>query len=117
MKTLTRILAVSLALTAFSTSAAQQHTAESLSTCMIENSDLQDEQVLKDLIVLAMTDAPRAELQQSTIALGMMMLTLATVDCGMGMGELDGPLFEKAAETYGEHMGLKIMTEALAKIG
>lgn len=72
---------------------------------------------MKTMMIRALQDAPREELQGITIQLGMSMVTLATVKCGMGMSELESPVFEAAAEIYGMQMGEKIMNKALAKIG
>lgn len=96
---------------------AQAQTAQSLANCMVQNSDANDEQALKNMMIRALQDAPANELQTLTMQVGMSMVTIATTDCGIGMSELDGPVFMGAAEIYGTVMGEKIMAEALAKIG
>lgn len=96
---------------------AQTLTSQSLAECMIANTGDTDEAILKKLIIRAMQDAPTDELKGITIEMGMSMVSLATVDCGLNMSELDGPVFVGAAEIYGQRMGEKLMTEAMAKIG
>lgn len=90
-------------------------TAQSLADCMIENSTDTNEDLLKDMMIKALQDAPEAELMSSTIAMG--MVTLATTNCGLDLAGLDSPTFENAAELYGTYMGEKIMGDAMAKIG
>lgn len=92
-------------------------TAQSLADCMIENSTDTNEDLLKDMMIKALQDAPEAELMSSTIAMGMGMVTLATTNCGLDLAGLDSPTFENAAELYGTYMGEKIMGDAMAKIG
>lgn len=96
---------------------AQPVTSQSLAECMIANTGDTDEAILKKLIIRAMQDAPTEELKSITIEMGMSMVSLATVDCGMDVSDLDGPVFGGAAEIYGQRMGEKLMTEAMAKIG
>ena len=84
---------------------------------MIQNTDASGEQVLKDMMIQALSDAPADQLQSSVLQLGMTMINLATSDCGFSMDNLDSPVFAGAAEIYGMRMGEKIMQEALAKIG
>lgn len=108
--------AVSLLLTP--ASVAQEADASAiLANCMLENTTSVQENLLKDLMVAALKDAPAAELQNKTMGFGMSMITLATSTCELGIDELQGPVFEGAAAIYGEEMGAKIMSKAMAKIG
>ncbi|MEM9055387.1 MAG: hypothetical protein AAGB16_08680 [Pseudomonadota bacterium] len=117
MKHLISSTIAAIALTGLTPALAQHNTAQSLANCMVQNSDASDEQVLKDMMIKALQDAPTDELQAITLKMGMTMINIATVDCGMSMSDLEGPVFQGAAEIYGMQMGEKIMGEALAKIG
>lgn len=95
---------------------AQTMTAESLANCMLENSGENEKTALKNMMIKALSDAPAAELEASTMALGLTIVGLATSNCDMAVGDLTSDMFGDAAELYGMEMGELVMTEAMAKI-
>lgn len=117
MRPLLTIAIIILSASTLAHSSAEELTAESLAGCMMDNSGVEESEALKNLLIDALSDAPREKLQTGTIAVGMQMLTLATVECGMGMEELSSPLFEESARIYGQQLGEKLVTNAMAKIG
>ncbi|MAK60041.1 MAG: hypothetical protein CMK09_03585 [Ponticaulis sp.] len=91
-------------------------TAAGLAQCMINNSGADEEAIVKDFMVKALTDAPASEIQAALLQLGMKMATMATTNCGVTMSELGGSKFEEAGGIYGEWIGEKVMNDAMAKI-
>ena len=84
---------------AFASPAAAQSVpgADQLANCMFGNT--RDTQIagMKNLIIAALQDDVPA-LQASVVELGSMLVSLAMTGCGLGLSQLQEPVFQQASE-------------------
>ena len=112
---------VAAALLTNATAFAQQPTNETstgspLADCMLAHVDAPFEQQMKTMMIDALKDDTES-LNRSMMAMGVGVLSIAQQHCGVKMSDLQTPEFERAAGLFGQTIGERIMTKAMAKIG
>lgn len=94
----------------------KQLSADVMSKCLIANATVEHENLLRTVMIDALKDDIPA-LNKSALTMSMGMIMLAQQSCGLTMTDLNKPEFAEAMKTVGGHLGEKIMTSAMAKIG
>lgn len=97
-----------------SSAQAESLDVERLAACLYENSTAADIDIFKKIVVAAIEED--SSLKGLTMLLSVALVSLATEKCGVTVSQLAEPAFATAATKYGEQMGMKIMSDAFAKM-
>lgn len=93
------------------------NTAQSLAQCMIANTTAEHEDKVRVMMIKALEKTtPKAEMRETVMNVGFMMMELGMSKCGLTQQDISGTVFQDASGIYGEHLGQKIMGEALSGI-
>jgi hypothetical protein len=89
---------------------------KTLGDCLIANSTSEHERLMRVMLIDALKEDTDA-LNKSLMTLSMAVLATATQSCSLKVSDLQKPQFEEGMGVYGEFLGEKIMTDAMAKLG
>jgi len=110
------VLALAAPGPAIAQNAAQQPAqTKPLGECLIANSTAEHERQMKTVLIDALKDDTES-LNKSVLAMSMGVILLAQQSCSLKMTDLETPEFSNAMQAYGEFMGEKIFSAALAKL-
>jgi len=96
---------------------AQAQNAEAIAQCMMANSGPSEERMMKDFLIAVLEEASAEEVQGIAMTFGFAVISLATEDCGVPFEQVQGIGFMQASERYGELMGMKVMEDAMGRVG
>ena len=96
-------------------SIAQETTKDTIIACMLENTTEQDVSAMRNMMVAALTD-DNDGMKRYLLQVGFSVSNLAMNTCHMDYALLSKPEFLEISRLYGQKLGEKIMTEALAKL-
>jgi hypothetical protein len=89
---------------------------KALGACMIANSTPEHERLMKVMMIDALNEDTDG-LNKSVLAVTAAIVAMGQQSCGLKLTDLQKPAFEEAMGLYGEHLGEKIMTRAMDKLG
>lgn len=89
---------------------------KALGDCLSANSTSEHERAMKAMMIDALNDNTEA-LNESILAVTMAVIATAQQSCNLKMTDLQKPFFAEGMGVYGEHLGQKVMTAAMAKLG
>jgi hypothetical protein len=89
---------------------------KALGDCLIANSTAGHERMMKAMMIDALNENTEA-LNNSVLAVTMAVMATGQQACGLKMTDLQKPMFAEGMGVYGEYLGQKIMTNAMAKLG
>ena len=90
--------------------------AQTLAQCLNEKSTEADEDSFRRMLVVAMQDAPRAEIEKAFNAFVLSAMQLAVGRCETNLSDLEKPYVGQAFQLHGEYIGRRVMQQALEKI-
>ena len=89
---------------------------KTLGDCLSANSTPAHERMMKTMLIDALNEDTEA-LNKSILAVTMAVMATAQQSCGLKMTDLQKPMFAEGMGVYGEYLGQKVMTNAMAKLG
>ena len=116
MKTTLRSLFTAAVLAATPLAATAQN-SEAVAQCMMANSGPEEERMMKDFLIAVLEEASADQVQGIAMNFGFAVIALATEDCGVPFDQVQGIGFMQASERYGELMGMKVMEDAMGRVG
>jgi hypothetical protein len=96
-------------------SAAEPLNVDEVASCLFEKSTESDRDVVKKLVVAALTD-DRNSIKGLLIAFLGSLSNIAMNHCGVTIEQLGQPEMQLAVTKYGEKLGQQVMQEAFGKI-